>query len=710
MATRKLKNGGRRKAPFGSEAIAILAAAGINAATQMAAAGINSSATKEAAQKQAEAIQEQANKQAEALKEQNEQSNELQQKSQEFINEQNSENRELQKDIQLQLQMLTGQQNVNDRLEASKIQVKYGGNSKRKLRLAGNKHSLLQGSNNIPFIVTDGGGVIPIGKTPEGYDLYEIKGNDHEHYHKTKGGKNKTGVGFKFADGTTIEGEGNQNGNQGEYLLNTPDNAYFISRHSISGFNPAKMVNSGMHPLKAYVIQERLKAIKGISDDGKHTSTPIEKMMIGGQPDFVFNMNNQSGPQLGVDTVGDTAVGVAYGSQQEKRQLRNGGRCRRKAPMGDAVWQWGKGWVTTTPQRSYNGPLSYDNQPITVPAGTIVDTSAVTGTIPAKSAAGGNNTTTLKNSNSFWRNADLYGAGLTALGNLGGALITASGNKRAASILGDAYGTASDVLSQAYRNLKTVDTDSIKRENYAAAHAMAALQAPVSFANNKIAKVDRALGRRLSNARRYSLSSAAALERMAQAEIDAQDMRNQIYAADQEQMQRIRQGNAERVNQVAMFNAQQDNEAIRNFTGDYIKLLQYNNDIENQKILGAAGAIGEGAVNSSTAYSKAQTANAAALAQALLGSTQGFTNSLTNMATRKADLEKVLLGANGDSIASYYANPRMSSNSEAYAEYQRLKTQYNSIANSGKSGDKEYAEILRRRINNIATGRGFETV
>jgi hypothetical protein len=189
----------------------------------------------------------------------------------------------------------------------------------------------------MPFVVTDGGTVIPIGRTPEGYDMYEIVGNDHEHYHKARGGKNKTGVGIKFADGNVIEGEGNQNTNQGEIMVNTPNNAYFISKHSIAGFNPAKMTLGGMHPLQAYAIQEQLKAANGISDDGKHNSSHVEKKLLGGEPNPIYDMYNQIGPQMGVDTVGDTTVGVASQFTDEKRSLKCGGKARRKAPNGARI-------------------------------------------------------------------------------------------------------------------------------------------------------------------------------------------------------------------------------------------------------------------------------------------------------------------------------------------------------------------------------------
>ena len=132
----------------------------------------------------------------------------------------------------------------------------------------------------MPFKVTDGGGVIPVGVTPEGFNLYEVIGNDHNHYHKTKSGKHKTGVGFKFANGSVIEGEGNQKSGQGEYLMTTPNDAVFISKHSINGFNPAQAVNNGMNPLQAFQLQEYIKAANGISDDGKHNVNPPFKKNI----------------------------------------------------------------------------------------------------------------------------------------------------------------------------------------------------------------------------------------------------------------------------------------------------------------------------------------------------------------------------------------------------------------------------------------------
>ena len=63
MTRYKLKNGGRKKALFGAEAAAILAAAGINVAGTLAAASMGANATKNAAKSQADATIKAANKQ-----------------------------------------------------------------------------------------------------------------------------------------------------------------------------------------------------------------------------------------------------------------------------------------------------------------------------------------------------------------------------------------------------------------------------------------------------------------------------------------------------------------------------------------------------------------------------------------------------------------------------------------------------------------------
>lgn len=703
---RKKAKCGRRKAVFGSQEAAILTAAGINAAASTAAAAVGASATKDAANRQAQATTAAAQKQAQAIKTQTENSKEYQLEAQNFVKEQNAESRELQKDIQMQLQMLTGQQNVNDRLEASKLVVKNGGRTKPRYSLRG---------NNTAFKVTDGGYVIPVGNTPEGYNLFEIRGNDHEHYHKAPGGKNKTGVGIKFADGNVIEGEGNQNTNQGEYMLQTPNAAYFISKHSIAGFNPAKAVNMGMHPLAAYSIQEQQKQINGITDDGKKISSPVEnnKKLAGGLIPDIYSIYNQTTPKLETDTIGDTAVGVVYASQDKnkmkcggkKRSLKCGGKVRKKAEDGFENW-FNNPAYNTLPDVTIVDPsagitVNWGTGKITLPSDTIVTSNI---------SKPNSNISTPKSSGNFWNNigADLAGSGISALGNLGGAWITSSANKYAANRLAEAYNQAANITADAYRSLQTIDPNFIKKEDFRAAHAMPALQAPISQSAAPIAAVNRQLQRRLSNAGKYSASAAAAQNRMNVAEVDAQDTKAKIEAANQEQMQKIRQDNANRVSQAAMQNAKLDTEANKQFSSAYLNLLQYNNDIENQKILGAAGALSEGATNAAGAIANAHTANATAWNSAMVNSGQSFANTLSAMATRKADLEKVMLGASGDTRSLYYANNGSYDDAKNY--YNNLVRQYDLIKNSTKPEDQDTKAYFKRIINMVATGRNFDTV
>lgn len=689
MNKRKLRNAGSRpKALLGlGESGAILAAAGINVAGTMAASAISANATKKAAQDQANATIRSAQRQSQAIKDQSDKAREYQQEAQDFIREQNAENRELQKDIQMQLQMLAGQQNVNDRLEASKLKVKAGGSIKRRLRSAGGQQFLLRGGN-MPFQVTDGGIVLPVGVTPEGYDLYEIFGNDHEHYHKTRGGKYKSGVGIKFADGNVVEGEGNQKKNGGELMLVTPDNAYFISKHSINGFNPAEGVKQGLHPLQAYAIQEQEKDIIGLNDDGTRKAKYGKrglKFLIGGTP-TLYDYSNMGYPQIGTDTIGDTVVGVAYGVQNpnEKRSLKCGGSTRRKAALGDIFrlnnLDYGdRSWIT-----GFN-----PNKPAIVNNGKPVSTTQSSTT--ATTRGGGF---------SSWvnSNADLLGAGLNALGNFGGAWITSAANRRAARTLADAYTKGADIMAEAYRNMRTIDMNSLRREDYAAAHMMPALQAPVSFAENQVAGVNRSLQRRLRNAGHYSASSAAAQERMTNAEVEAQDERNRIYSEDQKQMQNIRQANAERVSEAARINAMLDTQARERFGQDYLKLLQYNNDIENQRILGAAGALSEGAINGASAISQGQTSAAQAWATALGNSGLTFSNTLSTMAKRRADFENTMLGATTDAQINMIA--RNGSRREKLARLEAVRAAINSgrLSSEDEAKYRYYESLLYKSV------------
>lgn len=263
MKKRKLRNG-RQKAIFGF----------VEAAGSVAAAGIQALATANAARQQAEATTRAAQLQSDALLKQNENATKLQEQRIAFDKRENELERDIVRTQQLNEQIQQGNLNRQERFNAGRVQVRNGG--RKRLR---NVDAFLRGFNSpTNFEVTDGGGVIPLGITPNGKALYELVGNDHEHYHKAKYGTTyKSGVGIKFPNGEVIEGEGDQGTGIGELLLVGKNDAKFISKHTLKGFNPRRAVMNGMNPDYAANIQENIKDRYGISDDG--TKTPVERSL-----------------------------------------------------------------------------------------------------------------------------------------------------------------------------------------------------------------------------------------------------------------------------------------------------------------------------------------------------------------------------------------------------------------------------------------------
>ena len=650
MTRYKLKNGGRKKALFGAEAAAILSAAAINAASNLTAAGIGAKAATNAAKTQADAAIKVGNKQVEVAKSQMQNEKEIHEMSKEFTRVQNEENRDLEKNIQANLQILTGQETVNDKLEAAKIQAKNGSSVRKKLAQQ-NPNTLLRGSynqTNMPFIVTDGGGVIPLGVTPEGYDLYEIVGNDHEHSHKTQGGKNKTGVGFKFLNGTIIEGEGNQNTNQGELLLVTPNDAQFISKHSIAGFNPARAVLSGMNPSQAFMTQEIIKDQKGLDDSGKiknkrHIKFAGGSSILNNETSAISNV-----PDFSVDTIAPTATGVAYIIQNNAETNENNVNYGTKPDY--SVAKYGT---------NVRKKLAYGGRP--------------------KALAGG------------WYGA---GAGINTLGNLGGAWITQHGNNEAMRYINAANTQAAGLLADAYRQMKGIDLNSIRKEDYAAAHAMAAVRAPIININPELAQIERARQRRVDAINRNTLSSAAKLNSLARAESDAYDQRSILYGKAEQQAEQIKQGNVERITQVANENANRDTQANKEWANAYLNAMQYNNDIENQKLAGIAQAQANALTGNAQIAASTSQANAQSWASAIANSAQGVGNVIESNIKAAADRRNVLIGA--DAEQQYLAAMRDGSRSEAKALYDSWK--------NGTAEQQKWAANLDAKWNGKLSG------
>lgn len=581
----KLKCGGkrRRKAFFGADG-AIMAAA------TLAAAGITAGATAAAAKSQAKSVVESAKTQAQSIKDQTANSNNLQKEQLAFTRSQNQENRQQQQDIQTTLQLMAGQENMNDRMERNKMQVKLGGKPKRR-----SITSPFYGGGQ--FQVTDGGGVIPISVTPEGYGLYELYGNDHEHYHKTSGGKRKTGVGIKFNDGSVVEGEGNQNTNQGELLYVTPNDAMFISKHSIDGFNPTKAVMNGIHPMQAFAIQEELKAEKGLNDDGSKSKRRSLKRMLGGPTQYLEQANMTQNPNNGTASV---AGGVIYGINNS----------------------------TTSPveELQYNNSIAKRGGRIHLKCGG------------RKKAAWG----------------DYAGATYNAAGNLLGSGISTWGNMWAANRLGNAYQEAGGILADAYSQMRGIDLNELKMEDYAAPHTLAVIRDSnnVSYDPQR-ERIRRNTASERREINRGTLSSAARQQRLAASNDRMLQRISEVDAAENNAREAIRQGNAERITQTAQENAYRDVLARRDFSRQRLSLLQYNNNIENSKIAGMAQARADALTQSSMAQAQGMQASMSAIGAGLANSGQGFASAFDAARKERTDFTNTYVGlGNEDKITA----------------------------------------------------------
>ena len=666
MSRIRLKCGGkpRRKAFFGSDG-AVMAAA------TLAAAGITAGATALAAKSQSKAIVDSAKTQAQSIKDQTINSNNLQKEQLAFTRSQNQENRQQQQDIQTTLQLMAGQENMNDRMEKNKMQVKLGGKPKRRSITAP-----FYGGGK--FQVTDGGGVIPLSVTPEGYGLYELYGNDHDHYHKTSSGKNKTGVGIKFNDGSVVEGEGNQNTNQGELLYVTPNDAMFISKHSIDGFNPTQAVMNGVHPIQAFIIQEAIKDAQGLNDDGSKSKRRSLKRMLGGPTQNLEQVNMTQNPNNGTASV---AGGVIYGinnktvSPVEELQYNNaiakrGGRIhlkcggRKKAILG------------------YNPLLDV------IPVGVIG--SAGSGGVYNTQSIGNSGST---KGNNFWNN--YAGATYNAAGNVLGAGISTWGNMWAANRLGKAYREAGGILADAYSKMHGIDMSELKMEDYAAPHTLAVIRDSnnVSYDPQR-ERIRRNIASERREINRGTLSSAARQQRLSASNDRMLQRMSEIDATENNAKEAIRQGNAERITQTAQANADRDVQARKDYANQRLSLLQYNNNIENAKIAGMAQARADALTQSSMAHAQGLQSSMSAIGSGLTASAQGFSSTANGLRTDRVNRENILIGADSRNKTDYLIG-----NTKTPGNKQQAYNLWNAWKNSSDAKLKQYATELAIAYN-----------
>lgn len=649
MKRYKLKCGGRKKAIWGE---AIVAAA------TLAAAGMQVAATNKAASQQAKAVEASAKTQADALSRQNTVNT---QNTQDMINVQKEGqqmNKDLITDLNLTAQMNAGAMNTAERNNATRMEAKYGKSSRKSRRKL--KSNTFYGGAQYPFEITDGGGAIPINVDENGFGLYQLFGDTHNQKHKAPDGKTKTGVGVKVPGKHTVEGEG------GEIFVITPNELNFYSKHNLPGtnFNPTEEILAGANPEEVGLVQEYIKNVKGIDDDGSKAkygnrqSLKRRRAYTG-----MYNPWGYSQSYNGVNPRGNN--GVVYSSPN----------------------------LNTTVTRPTSGNMTGLNLPSSRVGSAVPSLTNNTTKPTANDIVSPSINTTPSSRSGFGNFMSNYGGALiNAGGTLGASILSTIGNNRANSILSSAYNNAADVLVKAYNNLKTIDEDFIKEDDYIAPQVAAVVRQSNTNINPQLERLRRSSVKQAREVNRGTLSSAARQNRLAAIYDRDIQAATELYADKYNKDEAIRQANAERITQVAQENANRIAQSRQNLVNARLSLKQYNNNIVNQRITGAAQARADAL--SQTGLSAAQTAqtNAGIWGSAMSNIAGGFTSTFDGLRQTQANYDNVMLGADRSTqVDAMIANPNK------YGNRAKAWQLYNSLRGSSNKNDIQH----RRRLKDV---------
>ena len=636
----------RQKCGFGDGAIM--------AAATLAAAGINAAATAKSAKEQAEAMRANADAQAkaqtaaakvnaEALTQQNENNTENVTNQIEAQKELQQSQNDIMKEMNLNLALQAGRQNAEQREEQAKIVVKCGGSLRGK-RLAGGL--TLQDSN---YVVPVGQGLVLLRGGSPSHPQDQTHSNSHKNIIS---GRYNKGSYLKVGN-KEIEAEAGGNRTTGEII--DPSNKFVYSQRR---FLP----------------------------DG---TSPVEKILAGYPKDEVALEQELTKKLLGIKNNGNKAM---YG----RKYMKNGGRCRSKAPYGDSPYtigdyksdyynnQFDDGW-----DDSYNRILRGLNNPTT----------------PVESG----------NKGSWWsrQSPATQSAIIGGATNLGGTLISALGNGIASGYMRRANNYANEVLTNArnktrdtyidaYNKMHGIDTNGlINEDDFKATHAIANVRAGRFNINPQLAQVERDSSRQLKSIR-GGINSALARQRlMSDIATRSQDARDKLYGEQTNQVEKINQNNIAQLNEVAMKNAELDTRSKTNLSALKVDVAKYNNDIENTKLQGIADATADALMGNAQGTAQTRINNAGLRSNFAISTLSGIGNVLSNGGKQWYDADQAYQ-ANQANISRYMAastNPNgMALAILAYPNQysnENIKLAYNATDN--ENNKKQLAAILRSR-------------
>ena len=313
---------------------------------------------------------------------------------------------------------------------------------------------------------------------------------------------------------------------------------------------------------------------------------------------------------------------AVYGIPGHRRNLRNMARFggRIKAPYGidptSKSWNYNSDAMAGTPYY-YNGK-NFVSNPNAMPIwGATINAAKPLNPNDLNLSNLNNNrnygpapsTTSLQDTKSSFWDSPTAAFAINAGANLLGFGANYLGNRIAASKLTNAYNKAAGIMSDAYGKLQTIDVDGLEDlKGFRAAQYLPITRSANVNVNPQLQDVNRARIRQRQAYRNSTLSDAARLNRSAFFENQAQDQRDRIYGDQANREEQIKQNNNQAYNEAGAKNVQSRNEMVKSLANLRLELAKYNNDIVNERILGAANAQSQMGINAAGAKANAYNA------------------------------------------------------------------------------------------------------
>lgn len=628
----------RPKALFGADGTIMAVALGlqtvndtVNTILQVNQAKQAAQEAKDSAKAQSDSIKLAAEEQAAALKAQSENNNKLQEETIAFTKAENEKAREIQKNMQMNMEMMMGKQNAADRAKASKITVKYGGNVRRKLKNGGANKSHIPFTGELGFVITDGAEevnnpVIPLEYTPDGGVIMMVNPKLKDHDEKNKEGRKGFGVATATEHNPFIPTKSNLEMEGGEIFKAKPYTGIesVISKHKLPGtnFNPAANYLAGGNYEEVFNIAENIKSLKNISDSGNGVKRG--KALNG--TNLAINQIYPVQPNIQTDSLGAISASM-IGTHNNNNAIATG-------------FNVTDGQQNQVDRSRTNILAKYGkNRRCLAEKGLNVNPN--------------NNKQFISDKALGWMNigANAIGGINSTISNLLGSSYTREANREVARLMGDAYTQSGDMMANAYDSLTGIDLSQISRDSFRTSPILAQLRTNRVNKNAELDEITRQYQDLSKEIDDNTLSSAARQTKRQKLATATTAARNKVYQQQQAEMDAINNANQETINNVNKTNMLAELQAGQGYTAARLEGLKYNADIANQRILGRASSKSDAilrtaGINANTALTNSQIRSNAvnAIANSWNNATTNTMNFLQGLNTKRQNLLSIGYG------------------------------------------------------------------